>query len=125
MIDDEDPNVRALDHLTHEAGLVAMSDSSASTADDRRWAHDVVTSARERIAALRRGLLPAHPTIRRIDSIRPGLLALSRDALLAMVDRISVANGPSVQFAHRNLDSLTDNDLRYLIQALDPSAGAE
>jgi hypothetical protein len=125
MKDNEDPNLRALDHLTHEAGLAAMSDDSATTADDDRWAHDVMTSAQERIAALRRGLLPARPTIRRINSLRPGLLALSRDALIAMIERISVDNGANVQFAHRNLDTLTDNDLRYLLQALDSSDEAE
>lgn len=124
MIDDYDNDVQTLDILTTEAGLAAMEDGP-STPEDKRWAGELVASAQERIAEMRRNLLPASEPIKRIGPLRPGLLALSRDALVAMLDKLTATWGPQVQYAHRSLDELTDNDLRYLIQVLDPAAGAE
>jgi hypothetical protein len=119
-----DKDLRTLDVITTEAGLVAM-DEPSSTEDDRRWARDVVASARLRIAELRRGLLPAVVPIRRIETMRPGLAELSRDALVAVLSRLTDTLGAQVQYCHRNLDALSDNDLRLLIQVIESSTTPE
>ena len=120
---DDDTNIRTLDVVTNEAGLAAMEDGT-STPDDRRWARDVVANAQARIAAMRRNLLPKPAPIKKADPIRPSLLAMSRDALVALLGKLTEAWGPQVQFAHRDLDALSDNDLRYLIQTIDTSTDA-
>lgn len=120
---EEDKNIRTLDAVTTEAGLVAM-DEGSSTPDDRRWARDLVASYEARIAERRRNLSPAAVPIKKAEPLRPGLLAMSRDALVAMFDRLTNALGHEVQFGHRDLDSLSDNDLRHLIQAIDVSNNA-
>lgn len=114
----DDKNIRTLDAVTNEAGLVAMEEGT-STPDDRRWARGVVTSMQARIAEMRRNLLPTTATIRKAEPIRPSLAALTRDALVAMFSQLTTALGTDVQYAHRNLESLSDNDLRRLIQTID------
>jgi hypothetical protein len=61
----EDTDARTLDIVTHEVGLLEMQEGR-STADDRRWAHDVASQMRARIAEYRRNRLP-----RRCRSRRP------------------------------------------------------
>ena len=57
--------------------------------------------------------------------IRPSLLALGRDALLAKLDELIGRLGSSVQYAHRNLEGLSDDDLRRLLDTLDPDPDAD
>lgn len=114
----DDKNIRTLDAVTAEAGLVAMEEGT-STPDDRRWARGLVTSMQARIAEMRRNLLPASAPIRKAEPIRPSLAVMTRDALVAMFTGLTNALGGDVQYAHRNLDSLSDNDLRRLIQTID------
>ena len=45
----------------------------------------------------------------------PGLLAQTRDALLAKIQQWQDALGPSLQLAHRQLDTMDDDDLRTLL----------
>jgi hypothetical protein len=44
-----------------------------------------------------------------------------RDALIAGITGFTQARGGAVQFAHRNLTRLSDDDLRRLYALLDPS----
>ena len=59
----------------------------------------------------------------RVDNARtPGLLALTRDALLAKIQAWQAALGPSFQLAHRQLDAMEDDDLRTLLADIEEVA---
>lgn len=59
----------------------------------------------------------------RAESARtPGLLALTRDALLAKIQQWQEALGPSFQLAHRQLDAMEDDDLRTLLADIEEVA---
>lgn len=119
-----DKDIRTLDMLTAEAAFAAM-DEAPSNPDDRRWARDVVSNAQTRVAEMRRNLLPAEAPIKKADPLRPSLLAMGRHALEALFGRLTQTWGPQLEYAHRDLDTLSDNDLRRLIQTIDPNATAE
>ena len=104
-----------LDAIYQEASLDAMADKT--TADDRRWADGVSKRVQSRLAELRRNLVPAAAPLARAKPVRPSLIAMGRDALLAKLVSLT---GPSVRYAHRNLDGLSDDDLRRLVDTLDP-----
>ena len=110
-----------LDHLTYEAG-VADIDEELTAAADQRWAHDLVHSYQGPIAAARRALLPPDVRIEQAEPIRPSLLALTREALLARLAALSAAYGPNLQYAYRVLIRASDDDLRRLVQTLEPTA---
>lgn len=59
----------------------------------------------------------------RADAARtPGLLALTRDALLGKIQQWQDALGPSFQLAHRQLDAMDDDDLRTLLADIEEVA---
>jgi len=119
-----DNDLRTLDILTHEAGLLAM-DEDESTADDRRWAEQLAASMHARIADYRRSRLAPHVPIKKAPPISERLLAMPRAALESLLGSLVERLGPEAQFAHRKLETLSDNDLRRLIQAIETSAQKE
>lgn len=114
----EDTDARTLDIVTHEVGLLEMQDGR-STADDRRWAHEVATNMRARIAEYRRNRLPKTVPIKKAGPITARLLAMPRDLLEALFASLVEQAGPQTQFAHHKLDTLSDNDLRRMCQTLE------
>jgi hypothetical protein len=108
-------SLEILDAIYQEAALDAM-DGKASV-DDRRWADGVSKRVQSRLAELRRNLVPAAAPLVRAKPVRASLIAMGRDALLAKLEALT---GPSVRYAHRNLDGLSDDDLRRLVDTLDP-----
>lgn len=114
----EDNNLRTLDLLTHEAGLLAMDDDT-DTADDRRWADEFTASMHTRIAELRRSRLARNVSIKKAAPLSERLLAMPRSALEALFGSLVEQLGPDAQFAHRKLETLSDNDLRHLIQTIE------
>jgi hypothetical protein len=91
------------------------------TAADRQWARAQRKSLDRTLAAMRRRLLPDAPPIAKAAPIRPSLLAMAHDALIALYTQLIEAFGPTIQVAHRDLAVLSDDDLRRLIQEIDPS----
>ena len=118
-IDDKD--IRTLDIVTHEVGLLEMQDGR-NTPDDRRWANELTNSMRTRIAEYRRGRLPKTVKIKKAAPITERLLAMPRAVLEALFASLVAQCGTRVQFAHRNLDTLSDNDLRRMIQTIENHA---
>jgi hypothetical protein len=108
-------SLEILDTIYEQAAVEAMD--GKTTTDDRRWAEAVSKRVQSRLAELRRNLVPAAAPLAKAKPVRPSLLAMGRDALLA---RLEVLTGPSVRYAHRNLDGLSDDDLRRLVDTLDP-----
>ena len=115
--DDDDKPVDALDALYEDLAQYA-ADHGKPTAKDREWAEGMRAKTLARLAEHRRNLVPdVKPTKAR--PIRPELLAMSRDALLARFDEISRRMGGAVQVAHRHLKDLTDDDLRRVLETLE------
>ena len=118
MKNTDDKDVRTLDIVTHEVGLLEMQDGRTST-EDRRWAEGVAASMRTKIAQYRRSNLPASVPIKKAAPLTERLLAMPRAALEVLFGSIVETVGAEAQFAHRNLDTLSDNDLRRLIQTIE------
>lgn len=47
---------------------------------------------------------------------------MTRDAVIEAITRLTQSMGGAVQFAHRNLKQLSDDDLRRMYDLLDPTA---
>lgn len=116
-----DNDLRTLDILTHEAGLLAM-DEDNSTEDDLRWAEQLVAATHAQIAEQRRRRLAQQVPIKKAPPLSARLLAMPRAALEALLASAVERLGPDTQFAHRKLDTLSDNDLRRLIQTIETRA---
>ncbi len=110
----EDKDMRTLDIITHEVGLLEMKDGR-TTPDDRRWAEGVAASMRERIAEHRRSRLPKSVPIEKAEPLTERLLAMPR----AVLEALYASLAPQAQVAHRHLETLSDNDLRRIIQTIE------
>lgn len=102
--------VAMLEHL-------AMAEADiASTEDDTRWAREQHAAMQARIAAMRRQHTTLHPVIERAPPITPEVRAMTRAQLMARLAGLS--RGGAVQYAHRKLTRLTDDDLRQMLAVL-------
>jgi len=109
-----------LDELSYQAAL-AEADHGKSTRDDARWSRDLGDKLASRVAELRRNLLPAAAPIQKAKPIRAKWLALTRAEVIAKLTELTQAMSGAVQYAHRDLQGLSDNDLRQLLDLLDTS----
>jgi hypothetical protein len=109
-----------LEELAYQAALAEEDDGSNAPEDDQ-WSRTMGQQLDARLAQLRRNLLPKSAPIKRAKPIRQKWLALARDQLLAAVAELSAAKTVAVQFAYRDLNGLSDDDLRRLLDLLDTS----
>lgn len=116
----DDKNLEILDAIYNDAAL-AEAESESASPEDTKWAHGVRSSVQSRLAEMRRSLTPAAAPAKKAKPIRPSLLALGRDALVERLTQLTQRMGGAVQFAHRHLAGLSDDDLRRLIDTLEPS----
>jgi len=108
-----------LDMITREVGLLEMQDGHVSP-EDMRWAESVAASIQARAAEYRRNRLPKTvPPIRKAEPITARLRAMPRALLDALFASLVDKWGTEAQFAHRHLDTLSDNDLRRMIQTME------
>ena len=125
MSNQNDKDSRTLDILTREVGLLELENGTMAP-DDRRWAESVVASMNARIAEYRRNRLPKTvPPIKKAEPITARLRAMTRAALESLFASLVEKCGPEAQFAHRHLDTLTDNDLRRMIQTIEGRTNKE
>lgn len=115
--DDNDKPIDALDALYEDMAMYA-SEHGTATPKDKEWAERMRARTLDRIAAMRRNLVPDVAPIK-APPIRASLLAMTRDALLARFDEISRRMGGAVQVAHRHLKDLSDDDLRRVLETLE------
>jgi len=117
------PNLLAiLDEVSHHAAQAAVARRKKSTPEDRQWSREIGATVDARLAELRRNLTPADPPTEAAKPIRPSTLAMTRDAVIEAITKLTQSMGGAVQFAHRNLKRLSDDDLRRLYDLLDPTA---
>lgn len=109
-----------LDDLSYQAAL-AEADRGKPTPADERWARELGKRLDARVAELRRNLLPASAPIQQPKPIRAKWLALDRAAMIAKLTEITQGMSGAVQYAHRDLQGLSDHDLRQLLDLLDTS----
>lgn len=109
-----------LEEISHQAALAAV-EQRTSTAAELKWSRDLGGSVEARLAELRRNLTPADVPVQKTKPIRPSTLAMTRDAVLEAISRLARTFGGTMQYAHRNLKGLSDDDLRRLYDTLDPS----
>lgn len=72
-----------------------------------------------RIAEYRRDRLPKTVPIKKAAPLSERLAAMPRAALEALFASLVEKWGPQAQFAHRQLDTLSDNDLRRMVQTIE------
>lgn len=113
-----------LDEISHQAALAAV-EQRKSTASDRKWSRELGATLETRLAELRRNLTPADAPVEKASPIRPRTLAMTRAAVTEAITRLTQAMGGAVQYAHRNLKGLSDDDLRRLYDTIDPSVHDE
>jgi hypothetical protein len=116
MMPPDDKPVDALDALYER--LAAADAEEGTEKADPAWKADVKHRAALRLAELRRQLVPDVKPVK-ARPIRPALLAMTRDALLARIDEIASRMGGAMQLAHRHLVDLTDDDLRRVLETLE------
>lgn len=109
-----------LEEIAYQTAL-AEEEEGKSTAEDERWSRALGQALEARLAQLRRNLLPATAPIKKAKPIRKKWLALKRDELLAAIAELSAAKTVAVQFAYRDLNGLSDDDLRRLLDLVDTS----
>jgi hypothetical protein len=115
------PNaVEILEELSHQAALHDAKHGK-STAEDRLWSRQLGEALEVRLAELRRNLTPDDAPPEKAAPIPKSLFALGRDALIARIAAVTNAMGGTVQYAHRNLKGLSDDDLRLLLATIDPT----
>lgn len=110
-----------LDEVSHHAAQAAVA-ARRSTEEDREWSRALGVKLDARLAELRRNLTPADPPTEKAKPIRPSTLAMTRDAVIEAITKLAQSMGGAVQFAHRNLTRLSDDDLRRMYDLLDPTA---
>lgn len=111
-------NLEILDRAYHEAAIEDATHAETTPAD-RVWADSVRLRTQDRLAAIRRNLLPSIDTPGVASPIRPSILAMTRDAVLARIAELAQRLAGDIQIAHRGLTGLTDDDLRQLLEALE------
>lgn len=109
-----------LDELSHQAALAEAEHGTPAAGDDR-VARELGDRLAARLAELRRNLLPAAAPIQKARPIRAKWLGLVRDQMIAKLTEITQTMSGAVQYAHRDLQGLSDNDLRQLLDLLDTS----
>lgn len=118
---DKDKNLEILDAIYNDAALVE-AEHGKSTPEDQKWARGVRSNVQARLAEMRRNLTPAVEAPKKAKPIRAALLAMARDALIDRLTQLTMKMGGAVQYAHRHLAELSDDDLRRLIDTLDHEA---
>ena len=114
-----------LDEVSHHAAQAAVARRKKATLEERHWSRDLGTQINARLAELRRNLTPEDPPTENAKPIRASTRAMTRDAVTEAITKLTQSMGGAVQFAHRNLKRLSDDDLRRLYDLLDPTTARE
>lgn len=98
-----------------QAVAIEEAKTMPTTPDIQRRAAALVQSARERVARMRRDELAARPSNVVVGAIRDSIRKLSRSEV---VERLSALwkMHPEMQFAHRECEQMTDDDLRSALE---------
>lgn len=119
MTTDNKNDLDVVDAIIHDAAM-RDAEEGVSTPEQRKAEDAAHAAVHARLAEMRRNLLPSADPPVAARPIRPSLLALGRAALLARLENLTKSMGGAVQYAHRDLQGLTDDDLRRLLDMIEP-----
>jgi hypothetical protein len=118
--------IDVLDVLTHEAALGAADVNDKPSAVEMRDIDELIAFARTELNRQARAEVTPVARCKRV--VRPSILALTRDALLARIDELQ--RMPGMRFAasnHRFAGYSSDDDLRETLELmevlLEPTTG--
>ena len=114
-----DKDVKAFEAVAHEVAVTA-SENVKMTPELRREARVLVDFAQDQIAAMRRAERK-HQVVTS-GSVRSSILVMARDAILARLGEICAAH-PQVVLAHRNFETMSDDDLRSALEDAEATIG--
>jgi len=97
------------------AVAVEEAKSMPTTPELQRRAHVIAEGARDRLAAIRREERAKRPSNVVSGAIRDAIKAMSPAQILARLGELRVLH-PQMQFAHRNFEQLSDDDLRSALE---------
>ncbi len=113
-----DPN-EILDALAHEVGLGAADSDAPLTQRQIKDADAVIAFARRELAKQARADVPMVVPVER--PVRPSILAMSRDAIVARLRELQTALGATqLAVSHRHFTgAASDHDLRSVLEDLE------
>ncbi|MBE7450526.1 MAG: hypothetical protein HS111_16995 [Kofleriaceae bacterium] len=107
-----------LDVLSHEAGLGAADADDKPTAAELRDLDDVIAFARTELN--RQARADVAPVARVQRAVRPSILAMTRDALLARIAELRLMPTTRLAASHRHFAGVaSDDDLRASLEDLE------
>lgn len=98
-----------------EGVAIAKAKTMSTTPDIQRRAAALVRFGHDRIAQMRREELAARPSNVVVGAIRESIRKLSRSEVIAKLSALWTAH-PQMQFAHRECEEMTDDDLRSALE---------
>jgi hypothetical protein len=119
-------DAQAIEQLYHHAAEAAAEDAAHDPAMLHRGAK-LAAFAFDQLAATQRAVLDRADVERfRVPprcAVRPGLLAMARAALVVHLGRLEAMLGGELALQHRDLETMTDDDLRSLAADIEAFVG--
>jgi hypothetical protein len=113
------PNATERDLRTYMAVMQAIAIEEAktmpTTPEIKRQAAELAAFARERHAEIKRAELAAMPSNIVSGAVRPSILAMARDAVVARLSAL-FAEHPQLGLCYREFEEATDDDLRSALE---------
>lgn len=98
-----------------EGVAIAKAKTMPTTPDIQRRAAALVSFGNERIAEMRRADLATRPSNVVVGAIRDSIRRLSRSEVITKLSALWTVH-PEMQFAHRECEEMTDDDLRSALE---------
>lgn len=111
MTNDQKKNLRIYEAISYESAVEASTRRSGLTVAEREEARQFVDGMRMRVLAKQR----ADRAAARGHRVRPSILAMVREALERRFAEL-FAQYPDAVFAHRDLEEMSDDDLRTALE---------
>jgi hypothetical protein len=111
MNDQDSKSWRIYEAIAHEASLDAADCGVGLTPAENEDARRIVGNMREMVRAKQR----ADRAVTRAARVRPSIFAMARAAMEVRFDALFAAH-PNALIAHRDLTSMTDDDLRSALE---------
>jgi hypothetical protein len=122
-----DRNQRILQQLLDDEAEAA-ADTARADPEFLRRGELIALAALAQLATVQRAVLD-RADIDRLqvpprNAVRPGLMTMARDALMARLAGLEASLGGQLVLQHRDLESMPDEDLRSLIEDIETLAGS-
>lgn len=111
MNDQTNKSLRIYEAIAYESAIDASDRATALTPAEHEDARRIVGNMREMVLAKQR----ADRAATRVKRVRSSILTMAREAMEARFDQL-FAKHPDAVFAHRDLTTLTDDDLRTALE---------